>query len=200
MDGDRAIRRDSYIFAIACTSRGSRGDVADDADGVSNLLAHVENRDQPVYDLVVARDDRKIGKGLAPTEINCEAQLAAEQEAAAAKNAPLPRPDRNGPAPRCTLRMVDGRLEGDTTMANLATVLRPFAGRPIVDKTDLVGFYRVTMLFDPVALRRSPDTAAVSGPPSVLTAVQQDLGLRLKPSRQAVGKIVIDHIERPTSN
>jgi uncharacterized protein (TIGR03435 family) len=164
------------------------------------LIAHAENREQPVYDLVFARDDRKLGPGLTPTEIDCEAQLAAEQVAAAAQNRPLARPDRNGPPPRCKLRMVDDRFEGDTTMANLAMALRPFARRPIVDKTGLAGFYRVTMIFDPVALLRSPDSAVVSRAPSIFTAIQEDLGLRLKPSRQAVAAIVIDHIERPTAN
>jgi uncharacterized protein (TIGR03435 family) len=160
------------------------------------LSAHVENRDQPVYDLVLARDDRKLGPGLTPTEIDCEAQLAAEQAAA---TLPAP-PGRNGPAPRCKLRMVDARFEGDTTMANLATALRPFAGRRIVDKTGIIGFYRVTMIFDPIALLRSPSSAVDNGTPSILTAIQEDLGLRLKPSRQAVATIVIDHIERPTAN
>src|SRR4030095_1497274 len=145
-----------------------------------NVSAHMENRDQPVYDLVLARDDHRLGRHLTPAEIDCEAQLAAEEAAAAAENAPHSAPGRDGPAPRCKLRTVDGRLEGDTQIANLASALRPYAGRLIVDKTGLAGFYRVTMTFNPMALL-GPNTATADGPPSILTALQADLGLRLKP-------------------
>jgi uncharacterized protein (TIGR03435 family) len=167
------------------------------------LSAHVENKDQPVYDLELARDDRRLGPNVTLTEIDCEAQLEAERAAAAAQNTPPPAAsDRNGPPPRCRLRVVDGRLEGDTTMAGLATALRPFAGRRVFDKTSLAGFYRVTMTFDLAAVVRGPDTGGpmASGAPSLFTAIQEDLGLRLKPAREAVATVVIDHIERPTAN
>jgi len=127
-----------------------------------------------------------------------------------------PRPDFNVPPPPCTLRVVgallrDGRsdrsgrlgdvLEGDTTMANLAMLLRVSAGRVIVNKTGLPGSYRVRMDFDSMAVRRGPDAAA-SAPdaPSVFTAVQEQLGLKLESSRALRETLVIDRLERPTED
>ena len=114
------------------------------------LSAHVEQREQPVFDLVFARADRRLGSSLTPTEIDCEAQLEAERAAVDRGDAP-PRPslDRKAPAPRCRLRMVDDRLEGDATIPDLATMLRAYAGRRVLDKTGLVGFYRITMTLTP---------------------------------------------------
>jgi uncharacterized protein (TIGR03435 family) len=163
------------------------------------LIAHVANREQPVYYLVIARGDRRLGPGLTPTEIDCEARLEAERPTAAAGK---PQPDRNGPAPRCALRIRYDQLEGDATMPDLGKALSPFAGRRIVDKTGLAGFYRVTLRFDPVPFLRGPETTVppTGNAQSVFTAIQEHLGLKLEPSRNAVATIVIDHIERPTSN
>ena len=51
------------------------------------LVAHVENREQPVYDLVVARSDGKLGPNLQPSEVDCDAKTAADRAAAEAARA-----------------------------------------------------------------------------------------------------------------
>lgn len=172
------------------------------------LAVHVEEREQPVYDLVLARSDGRLGPGITPTEIDCAARIAAERaDAEAARDAGTPPParqvpDRNAPAPRCALRIVGDQLEGDTTVANLAMMLRTFTGRDVVDKTGLTGFYRVTMNFDSMAARRRPDTASPQpdAPSSISTALQEQLGMKLQSSRADVGRLVIDRIERPTED
>jgi uncharacterized protein (TIGR03435 family) len=172
------------------------------------LTVHVESHSQPVYDLFVARSDGRLGAGLAATEIDCEARIAAERAAAdsarAAGTPPAPRqvPDLNAPAPRCALRVVNDRVEGDTPMANFAMMLRTFTGRNVVDKTGLTGFYRVTMNFDSMGARRGPDTAPArpDAPPSIFTALQEQLGLRLESEKGAGDVLVIDHVEHPTED
>jgi uncharacterized protein (TIGR03435 family) len=171
------------------------------------LVAHLEKHDEQVWDLVVARADGRLGPGIKPSETDCVAKLAAEraaaEAAAAAGNPPPPRqiPDMNAPVPACTVRMSGPRMEGDMTMATLANFVRPAAGRWVVDKTGLSGSYRVVLEYDRMASLRGPDTSATpGGPPSVFTAVQEQLGLRLESSRAERDRLVIDRIERPTEN
>ena len=86
-------------------------------------------------------------------------------------------------------------------MADLAMVLRPWAGRFVVNKTGLSGSYRVTMNFDSTAVRRGPAAvASTDAAPSVFTAVQEQLGLKLESSSAQIETLVIDRLERPTEN
>lgn len=172
------------------------------------LVAHVEKRQQEVYDLVLVRSDGRLGPGITPSGMDCEAKLAAEREAAQAAAAagapPPPRviPDFNAPVPPCTVRMTGPRMEGDMTMERLAVFLRAAAGRWVVDKTGLTGSYRVTLNFDRMASLRGPDAAPAppGAPPSVFTAVQEQLGMKLESSRAEREILVIDRLERPSEN
>ena len=85
-------------------------------------------------------------------------------------------------------------------MATLADALRPWADRPVVDKTGLTGTYRIVMNFDRGS-RRAPDVdPRPELAPSLFVAVEQQLGLKLNASR-VIGKVlVIDRLERPTEN
>jgi uncharacterized protein (TIGR03435 family) len=188
-----------------------------------NLAVHVESREQPIYDLVLARRDGRLGSGLTPLDVDCDAQMAAERAAAeTARNTgtPLPPPQRpafNASPPPCSTRIVGafirdragdglGRmgdlLEGETTMDNLATTLRLAAGRVVVNKTGLPGSYRVRMNFDMRAARRGPDVDASTPDTasSVFTAVEEQLGLKLESSRAPRETLIIDRLERPTDN
>jgi len=110
------------------------------------LAVHFEKREQPVYDLVLARSDGRLGPGLQPgSNVDCEARAAAQRVAAEAARAagvpaaPPPRPDMNGPMPQCGFRILGARMEGDVPISSLALMLRPAAGRPVGDKTGLKG-------------------------------------------------------------
>lgn len=184
------------------------------------LAVHFEKREQTAFDLILARNDGRLGPGIKPVDLDCE-RIAAARTAEVARNAGTPpaqgqRPDFNAPPPSCTVRIVgaavrdrsgdrQGRLgdlmEGETTMANLAMALRPWTGRFVVNKTGLSGSYRVTMNFDSTAARRGPDAASTPDTgPSVFTAVQEQLGLKLESSRAALETLIIDRLERPTEN
>ena len=189
------------------------------------LAAHFEKREQPVYDLVVARSDGKLGSGLTPIDADCAAKMAADRAAAqAAINAgtPPPRPqmpDFSVPPPPCTLRTVGlalrdkqaGRpgnplrpgdlMEGEATIETLAQSLRLSTARLVVNKTGLLGSYRIAMTFDGFGSRRGPEIASTpDAMPTVFIAIREQLGLELKSSKAELDTLVIDRLERPTEN
>ena len=94
--------------------------------------------------------------------------------------------------------MLGNTTEGGGTMEMLARLLRPTAGRPVIDKTGLKGSYRMTLPFS-LFTARGPETAGDSAP-SIFTALQEQLGLKLESSRALREVLVVDHIERPTEN
>jgi uncharacterized protein (TIGR03435 family) len=71
-------------------------------------------------------------------------------------------------------------------------------GRRVVDQTGLTGLWDFTMEGPPPMQTSSLDAASTG--PTVLEAVQEQLGIKLKPTRAMVSVIVADHIERPTEN
>ena len=167
------------------------------------LKAHIEQREQPAFDLVLARKDGKLGPGLTPSDVNCDSPPAPSTE----------RPDMSAPPPPCTVRMVaailradkQGRLgdllEGNTSMDQFADALRISAGRVVVNKTGLPGSYRIAMNYDMMGARRPPsvDPPPDAGP-SVFAAVREQLGLKLEPSKAQRNTLVIERLEHPTPN
>jgi uncharacterized protein (TIGR03435 family) len=87
----------------------------------------------------------------------------------------------------------------------LARAITAPAGRPVVDKTGLTGIYDFTLKWTPEwrsaapSAEGTPDAPDPSGP-SIFTAVEEQLGLRLEPQKQLVPVLVIDHAERPSPN
>ena len=162
------------------------------------LSVHTETRPRPVYELRLARNNGELGPQLRKTDIDC-AGVTAERNVAGG-GAPAPS-DLNGPTPPCQLRLVADRLDGDTTMPNLATMLRPFSGRFIVDKTGLEGFRHVTMTFDSAATRRGPEVVTPpDAPPSLFSAIQSELGLKLEPATADLPRLIVDSISAPDPN
>jgi uncharacterized protein (TIGR03435 family) len=74
-------------------------------------------------------------------------------------------------------------------MAILVQVLAGATGRIVVDRTGLQGGFRLDLEY-------SPDQTA-SDSPSIFTAVQEQLGLKLESTKAPVPVVVIDHVERP---
>ena len=87
-------------------------------------------------------------------------------------------------------------------MAQLATSLAPFAARFTVDKTALIGGFDVELRWTPDQGFTNPagDVAPDTSGPSLFTALQEQLGLKLLPDKGPVAVIVVDHLEEPPVN
>ena len=76
-------------------------------------------------------------------------------------------------------------------------------GRPVIDQTGLTGYFDFTLSFQPVL---PPDASADSLPPelrdlpTIFTALRDQLGLRLTPTKGTFENLVIDGVERPSDN
>jgi uncharacterized protein (TIGR03435 family) len=85
-------------------------------------------------------------------------------------------------------------LEG-LTMPQIVEQLSLVAGRVVVDKTGLTDRYDVKLVW---AADDAP--AGDSSAPSLFTAIQEQLGLKLEPAKEPVPVLVIDRVDLPTAN
>ena len=151
------------------------------------LVVHRESRSLPVYALTLDRRDGRLGKQLRQSSADCASRGAAQ-----------PPPATSEQQPRCGFRLGNGALSGvGATMTQLAAEMS-FVGRQVVDRTGLTG------LFD-IDLEWTPDPAGATAPPpdagpSIFTAVQEQLGLKLEPATAPIDVIVIDSAEPPQPN
>jgi uncharacterized protein (TIGR03435 family) len=86
----------------------------------------------------------------------------------------------------------DGKGLGVTSIAE---ELSKITGRVVVDKTGLTGRYDFKVLWT------ADDAPATDGdPPTLFTAIQEQLGLKLEPAKEPVPVLVVDHVDQPTPN
>jgi uncharacterized protein (TIGR03435 family) len=102
-------------------------------------------------------------------------------------------------------------LSGVEFHALLGT-LEGILGRPVIDKTGIKGFYDFKLVFSregvPTNGPMPPPSATDGGPglnasdprPSIFTALQEEIGLKLDSSKGPVEVLVIDSVQRPTEN
>src|ERR1019366_4371214 len=85
------------------------------------------------------------------------------------------------------------------SMPLFASYLSTETGRPVLDKTGLTGSYEFKLEWarDTTAEASAPPTEAG---PSIFTAVQEQLGLKLESQRSPIDLIVIDHASKPGEN
>jgi uncharacterized protein (TIGR03435 family) len=138
---------------------------------------HRENRDLPVYNLVTAKNGSKLSTEPLPAEGACGDPQA--RTAALSKN----------PGPALT------SCKPNMTMAQLADNLTRNVDRPVLDKTGLAGTYAFILRWTPEGKEAGPDS-----PPSMFTAVQEQLGLKLEAVKAPLEFLVIDHAEPPGTN
>jgi uncharacterized protein (TIGR03435 family) len=77
--------------------------------------------------------------------------------------------------------------------------------RPVVDQTELPGRWDFTLNWTPDesqfgGIKLPPTTDKADAPPPLFTAIQEQLGLKLEPTKADVGVMVIDKIEQPSDN
>jgi uncharacterized protein (TIGR03435 family) len=101
----------------------------------------------------------------------------------------------NGPG---TMRPRHGEIVAEAaSMADLAKVLSQQIGRPIADETGLKGAYNFKLDWSPEMDPNSAGASAGDSGPSVFTALQEQLGLKLSAAKVPVRVLVVDHIDRP---
>jgi uncharacterized protein (TIGR03435 family) len=90
------------------------------------------------------------------------------------------------------------------TMEQFVTILSRYMDRPVIDKTGLTGLYNAKLQFAPESapkqLSGSTTAASASDDPSIFTAIQEQLGLKLEAAQEPVEILVIDHAERASAN
>src|SRR5262249_50388051 len=157
------------------------------------LKAHREPRDLPIYALVQARSNGSLGPRLSRSNVDCDAARAAVAAARRAGAAPNPT-DR----PVCAFRGFTG---SGVTLGQLSAVLTPLLQRVVLDRTGLAGRFDVDLMLTADQMRRpdAPGAASFDGP-SIFTTLQEQLGLKLEPTRALVDVVVIDAAEHPTEN
>lgn len=163
-----------------------------------NLKAHTETKELPVYALVVAKNGPEIQEAK-PGDTYPDGFKGAG-------------PDGRGGTG--LIHMGPGQITGQgIPIASLAVVLTQKVGRTVLDKTGLTGKYDFTLKWTPEEIQapmskgvegggQGPDSAshADSSGPSIFTAIQEQLGLKLESQKGPVESLVIDHVERPSAN
>jgi len=148
------------------------------------MVAKLEKRELQSYALVKAKANGPLGPNLKPSKAKCAGRGA------------TPEPD----AVQCGVRPGGaGRISlVGIPMAQLAPLVSVVVQRPVVDRTGLPGTYDIELTFTPGAVPggdlANPDA------PSLFTAIEEQLGLKLDAEREVVEVLVVERIERPTEN
>ena len=164
------------------------------------LKTHVEARPVDVYSLTLARGDGRLGPRLRPASAECRAELEATRELERAWRAGLmppgaePKPCHRGVSMRNGMM----RIAGGHSISEMAAALQSWTELKIVDRTGLRGDYEVEIEFD---FRGTLSAGSASAErPSVFTAIQEQLGLKLERRRELLDVLVIDAVEMPSEN
>jgi bla regulator protein blaR1 len=156
------------------------------------LAVHHEIKLSNIYALVVAKGGPKI-------------KLSADQTS----------PDVDGPAPEGAgpnhgaIRIGAGSMIGNAVpLSRFATLLSQRLDRTVIDKTNLTGRFDIRLQWTPDVGENPlspsgdflPPVPADASAPSVFTAIQEQLGLKLEAAKGPVDFLVIDHAEKPSEN
>ena len=164
------------------------------------LQLHHDQRDLPAYDLVLARKDGRLGPHIHESTLDCAAWIAAGRpKLTSARPSPVA---PNGTQPVCAMLATRKWLSGGSqTMADLTGPLQSMVGRPVVDKTGLTKSYDIDLQWSPAGLpadngaSSSPDSADA---PSIFTALEEQLGLKLVAHKETFDVIAVDAVTPPT--
>jgi uncharacterized protein (TIGR03435 family) len=133
------------------------------------LRVHTETRPTPIYELVLARADGRLGPQMQPADAQARRGASA----------------------------VPGRLQFRAyTAADVARNLTNSSGRIVLDRTGLTGSYTGVLTWTPD--NPPPGVPVDQDGPSLFAAVQEQLGLKLQPATGTTDILVIDSVERPT--
>ncbi|HEY4045691.1 MAG TPA: TIGR03435 family protein [Acidobacteriaceae bacterium] len=159
------------------------------------LKAHRETKELPVYELVIAKNGPQL-KEAKPGDTYANG---------------IKGPD--GVAHAGMMRIGPGQLTGQgIPMTTMVKLLSRQLHRTILDKTGLTGNYDITLQWAPEegpspmfprpggAQQETAPPSPDSSGPSIFTAIQEQLGLKLESTKGPVATLVVDHVETPSAN
>ena len=162
-----------------------------------------------MYSLVLARSDGRLGSALRPSTVDCtlETDRGAQtvDKSKPSKTVEKERP-LGGGAP-CGIRMGMGNMVvGGATLSQFARSLSAMLDRTVVDRTGLTGTFGATLKWTPdqstpglaEKLKYIP-TIDPNGP-SIFTALQEQLGLKLDSSKGQADLLHVVSADQPTPN
>jgi uncharacterized protein (TIGR03435 family) len=153
----------------------------------TNLAVHLETKEVPAYDMVVAKNGLKLKEADPTSKENGSMSVHSGDQGK-------------------TVLVAKGMQ-----LANLARSLSGGAGRPIFDKTGLTGIYDINLTYaheqslsasapDGSGPGTGPTMPADPSGPGLIAALEEQLGLKLVPSRGPKMVLVIEHIDKPDAN
>lgn len=153
------------------------------------LQVHREMKELPVLELVVAKGGPNL-KEARPGDTYPDG---------------LKGPDGKPAGHAGMMRSGRGQLTGQgISIASLVPPLTRQLGRTVVDKTGLTGQYDVELRWTPDdtqgPIGSQGEAGVESTGPSILTAIQEQLGLKLESRKSPIEVFVIDHVEQPSAN
>ena len=164
-----------------------------------NLAAHIERREMDAYTLTLARSDGRLGPNLRRSDVNCDAAIEAARRRSLAGERPLP--PAPGVRPMCGAVGGAASLTGGAVELTILTgMLAGALGRPVVNATGLSGRFDIDFKAAPPRAGPGITGSPLAELPSVFTAVEDQLGLKLMQGRAPIEVLVIDRLEMPTEN
>jgi uncharacterized protein (TIGR03435 family) len=135
------------------------------------LAFHRESKEMPVYALVVAKN----GPKLKPSASDGGATQI------------------GGPA--------SGGLKFEhASMDGLAFALTQNLGQPVMNETGLTGAFDLQLVWSQDSARGRPEGSDPTDAPTIFTALQEQIGLRLESRKAPIEVLIIDHVEKPSEN
>jgi uncharacterized protein (TIGR03435 family) len=172
----------SFIYDIAAKAEGEARPTMDQVrEMLQTLLAerfqlklHREMKEVPVYVLVVGKSGSKMKESAADAQPGMRFRSGSSQDMTVSKG---------------SIEQLTARLSAST-------------GRPVLDMTGLKGAYdyKLEWTNERASEHGSADVATDAGGPSIFTAIQEQLGLRLESRKGPIEILVIDRAEKPSEN
>lgn len=175
------------------------------------LKTHKESKEAQIYALVVGKGGPRLKEA---EKLDPAAESDKVPEPPKMGKDGMPQMPKGGRGMMMTVGPKGMRMQtARSTVAQLADMLANQVGRPVVDQTGLTGEYQYALDFSPEGLAMMkgmpmmgpPPAGGDGGPaesgPSLFTAVQEQLGLKLEPRKGPVDLIVVDSgSKNPTEN
>jgi uncharacterized protein (TIGR03435 family) len=173
------------------------------------LKTHREKKELPVYELTIGKNGFKLKEVPPPSDSPDPRRMP-----------PLPPPPPPGtspptvasalptPPPGVTMGFPFGLAASGVALGALDLMLQGILGRPVIDKTGIKGFYDIKIVYSREGIPgNGPAPPAVDGAqtasdprPSIFTALQEELGLKLESAKGPVEVVVIDSVSKPSEN